>query len=118
MIETSSKSKKETGRGKQPQSGRMQVMQSHRRYMLRYCLMAYNADQRIPELVEYCRRCGIDSVMIHTESHSMHLRHRTQGEAEAYTAILVRCREALCAAGIEFGLNIWQTLGHHDAAFS
>ncbi len=89
-----------------------------RRYLLRYCLMAYNAAQRIPELVEYCRRCGIESVMIHTESHDLHLRHRTLPEAEAYAAILIRCGEALRAAGIEFGLNIWQTLGHHDAAFS
>ena len=89
-----------------------------RRYLLRYCLMAYNAAQRIPELVEYCRRCGIESVMIHTESHDLHLRHRTLPEAEAYAAMVIRCGEALRAAGIEFGLNIWQTLGHHDAAFS
>lgn len=97
---------------------RMPTMPTDCRYMLRYCLMAYNAGQRIAELVEYCRRCGIESVMIHTESHSMHLRHRTVEEAEAYTDILVRCAAALRAARIEFGLNIWQTLGHHDAAFS
>jgi len=80
--------------------------------------MLRNADQRIPELVEYCRLSRVESVMIITESHSMHLRHRTVEEAEMYGAMLVRAGDALREAGIEFGLNLWQILGHHDAGFS
>ena len=76
---------------------RMPTMPTDCRYMLRYCLMAYNAGQRIAELVEYCRRCGIESVMIHTESHSMHLRHRTVEEAEAYRYSRIVCSTlAIC----------------------
>jgi len=86
--------------------------------MLRYALMAYNADSRIPELLEYCLRSRVESVMIITESHSLHLRHRTLDEAAEYGDLLIGIGNAFREAGIEFGLNIWQTIGHHDAALS
>ena len=52
--------------------------------MFRYCLQPWNHEVRLQELLEYCRRNDIDSVMLFTQSHDLHEKMPTFEEAREF----------------------------------
>lgn len=83
------------------------------RYILRYEIdPLFAAEDRIRELVGFCRRSRIEEVMLFLFAEELSTGHPTDAEAEPWIALGKRLRERLARAGIAMSLNPWCTAYH------
>jgi hypothetical protein len=86
------------------------------KYMLRRTLLEWHGEKAVADTVDYCRKHGIESCMIVTESHDQHPFPRIRAQQQAYCrGLLAHAIREIKAAGIEAGINVWFTCGMYDA---
>ncbi len=88
-------------------------MKSRFRYILRYCIdPGYHEDERIEELVRFCRRGRIDEVMLFFGAEELNAGHATREELIPWLALAHRVKTRLAAIGVDLSINPWTTLVH------
>jgi hypothetical protein len=86
------------------------------KYMLRRTLLEWHGEKAVADTVDYCRKHGIESCMIVTESHDQNPFPRPRAHQQAYCkGLLAHAIRELKTAGIEAGINVWFTCGMYDA---
>lgn len=81
-------------------------------HILRYHIPEGKAEERIPEIIDYCRRTGCTEVSLFTSSYDNAPSFIELPEVERYADKLVGWAEILRKVGIRVGINVLQTLGH------
>lgn len=84
------------------------------RYILRYLIdPAFQARERIEELVCFCRQARIEEVMMFVAAEELSDGHPTDDELDAYIALGREMRSRLADQGIDMSLNPWSTIYHN-----
>ncbi|WP_409342072.1 hypothetical protein [Paenibacillus sp. MBLB4367] len=87
------------------------------RYMLRFVLQpGHLEEERLEELIAFCRSAGIDDVMFFIDP--MNLRHMTQAEVEPWLETITRAKHKLAPYGVTASVNPLNSLIHDSAANS
>lgn len=71
-------------------------------------------DERIAEVVAYCKKFGFDNVMLFINAEEYNVGHMTIEEAQPWLATMKKAKAAFVEAGISVSLNPWIELGHLD----
>lgn len=74
----------------------------------------YHEQQRIQNIVDFCKRYAFDNVMLFINAEEYNVGHMTKEEAKPWVDTMKRAKEALVKAGITVSLNPWMELGHVD----
>ncbi|MBN1342554.1 MAG: hypothetical protein JXQ73_07730 [Phycisphaerae bacterium] len=83
------------------------------RYVLRYKIdPAFHADERIDELVCYCRQSRTEEVMLFLTAEELSTGHPTAEELEPYILMAKRLKHRLADSGVALSLNPWTTTYH------
>ena len=83
------------------------------RYILRYYIdPGFHEDERVAELVEYCRKGKIAEVMLFHNPEELFQGYPPQQEYDAWIALAKKTKAALNAAGIDMSVNPWVTTVH------
>ena len=71
-------------------------------------------EQRIQNVVEFCKRYAFDNVMLFINAEEYCVGHMTKEEARPWVNTMKRAKELLVAEGITVSLNPWIEMGHLD----
>lgn len=71
-------------------------------------------DERIAEVVSYCKEYGFNNVMLFINAEEYNVGHMTIEEAKPWLKTMKKAKAALQEAGISVSLNPWMELGHTD----
>jgi len=71
-------------------------------------------DQRIVEVLDYCKKYDIQNVILVINAEDFHLGHMTKEEAEPWIETAKKATKVLNKNGITTSLNLWTTMGHLD----
>lgn len=71
-------------------------------------------DERIAEVVDYCRKFGFNNVMLFINAEEYHVGHMTKEEAAPWLKTMKKAKATLEKEGISVSLNPWAELGHLD----
>ena len=74
----------------------------------------YYEEQRIHNIVDFCKKYSFDNVMLFINAEEYNLGHMTCEEAKPWLAAMKRAKEAFEAAGISVSMNPWIEIGHLD----
>ncbi len=83
-------------------------------YALRRTLPSWCFDERLDELLTFCKDCTIDEVIVKVDVEEFSHGIPTLPWLMKYMPMLTRARDALRAIGTEFSINPWVTVGHLD----
>jgi len=83
-------------------------------YALRRTLPPWCFDERLAELVSFCRQTHVGEVIVKVDVEEFTHGIPTAEWLEAYMPKLTRARDALSEIGVAFSLNPWVTTGHLD----
>ncbi|MEN8254474.1 MAG: hypothetical protein ABFR33_03285, partial [Verrucomicrobiota bacterium] len=84
------------------------------RYILRYSIdPAFNANERIDELVRFCQDAKIEEVMFQIMPEELSTGYPTDKELEQWLELAIRTQEALDDAGIDMSVQPWCTTYHN-----
>ena len=84
------------------------------RYILRYLIdPTFHPDDRVEELVAFCRASRIEQVMLFIAPEELSAGHPTQSELSRYAELGRRLRDRLADARITLSLNPWSTVYHN-----
>lgn len=84
------------------------------RYILRYLIDPdFRSDERIDELIEFCRSAKVEEVMMFLTAEELSAGHPTSVEIENYVELGRRLNSRLAAVGVDLSLNPWSTLHHN-----
>lgn len=84
------------------------------RYALRRTMPKWCFDERLSELLQFCRQATIEEVVIKVDTEELSHGIPTVKWLAEYVPLLERARDRLRNAGIEFSINPWVTLDHCD----
>lgn len=83
------------------------------RYVLRYFIDPdFHAAERIPELVDFCKKGKIEEVMLFDNPEELFIAYPDTAHIDAWFAHAKNVRKALTENGISMSVNPWITLGH------
>lgn len=74
----------------------------------------YYEEQRIQNVVDFCKKYAFDNVMLFINAEDYNLGHMTCEEAKPWIAAMKRAKAAFEEAGITVSLNPWIETGHID----
>ncbi len=74
----------------------------------------YYEEQRIGNIVEFCKKYKFDNVMLFINAEDYNLGHMTLEEAKPWLAAMKRAKVVFEEAGISVSLNPWIQTGHID----
>lgn len=80
---------------------------------IQFCPHHYE-DERIAEVVAYCKKFGFGNVMLFINAEEYNVGHMTIEEAQPWLETMKKAKAAFDAAGISVSLNPWMELGHLD----
>ncbi len=81
-------------------------------HILRYYIPEDKAEERIPEIIDYCKKTGCQQVVLFTSSYDRQPSFIPLSEIERYSEKLCSWTEVLRREGIKVGINVLATLGH------
>ena len=84
------------------------------RYALRRTLPPWCFDERLEELLEFCRNARVDEVIVKVDTEEFSHGIPTVDWLQAYMPMLERARDAVAGMGVAFSINPWVTVGHLD----
>ena len=85
------------------------------RYILRYCITPdFHEDDRIVELVEFCRQSRIEEVMLFYNAEESFQGYPDESVRQRWIVMAKKVKSALAAAGVEMSVNPWTTVTHGD----
>ena len=83
------------------------------RYILRYtCQPGFHEDQRLDDLVEFCKTAQVEEVMFMIAPEELNTGHITIEEAGPWIDLICRAKTRLAKDNIAVSLNPWTTLLH------
>ena len=83
------------------------------RYILRYYIdPGFHEDERIAELIDFCRQAAIDEVMLFFNAEEMNTGHWQLQELYQWLPLAKKIKAALAQIGVDISLNPWTTLVH------
>ena len=74
----------------------------------------YYEEQRIRNVVDFCKKYDFDNVMLFINAEEYNLGHMTYEEAKPWLAAMKRAKVAFNEAGITVSMNPWIEIGHLD----
>ncbi|MBQ2986751.1 MAG: hypothetical protein IJE23_04640 [Tyzzerella sp.] len=74
----------------------------------------YHEEQRIKNIVDFCKKHKFDNVMLFINAEEYNLGHMTCEEAKPWLAAMKRAKAAFVEAGITVSMNPWIEMGHLD----
>lgn len=85
------------------------------RYILRYCIMPdFHENDRIAELVEFCRSSRIEEVMLFYNAEESFQGYPDETVRQRWLVMAKKIKSALADAGVEMSVNPWTTVTHGD----
>lgn len=84
------------------------------RYALRRTLPPWCFQERLDELLDFCRTAHVDEVIIKVDTEEFSHGLPTVEWLSEYVPMLARARDALARISVVFSLNPWVTVGHLD----
>ena len=83
------------------------------RYILRYYIdPEFAEDERIVELVDFCRKSDIGEVMFFYNAEELFMGYQSAEDENKWFALARKLKSALDAASIDMSINPWVTTVH------
>jgi len=80
-------------------------------YMLRFAIQpGFREDERLENLVKFCRAALIDEVMFFVNCEELNQGHLTREETQPWLEVIAKGKRALTPLGIAVSINPWTTL--------
>ena len=85
------------------------------RYILRYYIdPGFHEDDRIKELVEFCKTSSIGEVMLFHNPEECYQGFTDENERSAWLTTAKKIKSSLAEIGVELSVNPWSTLVHRS----
>jgi hypothetical protein len=85
------------------------------KYILRFTMQpGHHVDERLDELVSFCRKASIDDVMFLINGEELNDGHLTIEETAPWMDLIAKASQYLEPLGITTSINPWPTLLHGD----
>jgi hypothetical protein len=83
------------------------------RYILRYYIdPEFHEEERIAELLEFCRAGRVDEVMLFFNAEELNTGHVTLEELQPWLQMALKLKQQLAAQGVGMSVNPWTTTVH------
>ncbi|MCI5778326.1 MAG: hypothetical protein MR051_00660 [Lentisphaeria bacterium] len=83
------------------------------RCILRYCIdPGFHEEERIRELTDFCRKSGIDEVMLFFNAEELNTGHWQPDDMRRWLPLAKKIKQALAEIRVDLSLNPWTTLVH------
>ena len=88
---------------------------SNYQYVLRFAVQpGFNEEERLSDLVDFCRTASIDEVMFFINCEELNQGHLTIEETKPWMKVIEKGKELLEPLGIKISINPWTTTLHTD----
>jgi len=85
-------------------------------YILRYAVQpGFHVDEKLEQLVAYCKNGRIDDVMFFVNEEDLNQGHLTLEETVPWMEVIAKAKPMLSAIGVTTSINPWSTLIHSNS---